>query len=369
MSASRRAAKFAQCLGKTSFALYYKAMGINGILGRRLWRLWVVLLVTALAVGIAFMVTRNTTETYQSTVDVTVPASQGLSAGTNGQYVQNFTVGLTTASLLGAVSALTHVSSADLGSGLAAAQQGNSSFISVTYTASTAEVANLVSAVAAQQTALLLAQPGIEIANGALASATAALAAGQGQVNAAQQALIAYSAKNGNQDPISLYQGDQSLLVQLNANKVQTVALAKSTASFDAAIAATQVSMVALGQQIIVYKGLTAAQTQAQATLAKAQDGLNAASADLLTAKQSPLISVATSSPITRSSVILKAVLIGGGLGFVLALALMLVSFALSRRRVDPPVEAGYALNGSMPRVLDDEQATARLAPISSAGV
>jgi hypothetical protein len=310
--------------------------GLGDYLGRRAWRLWVVVLVTVLAAGGAFIATHNTKVAYTASVDVTVPAAQSTTASANSQYVENFKVGLTTESVLDQISASTHVSKSDLESGLSATQQGNSSFFIVSYQGSNAAGAEAVTLAAAKATSALLAQPAAKTATTTVTADTATLAAARAELAAADKSLTDYRTANNGQVPTSLYQTQQSLLVQLEVNRQQAVSDGKPTSGFDTAIASAQATLSALSAKVVQYQALTNAQSQAQADLTRAQQNLAAARTTLSLATQLPLIGTATTSTVSASSVIVKAVAISAGVAFVLSVALMIASYALSRRRPVP---------------------------------
>src|SRR4249919_2089323 len=90
---------------------------------------WIIALLVVLAAGGAYLAERGVKDAYEASVNITVPAAQAETAGSNGQYVANFGVGLTTPSVVADVSATTGEPKAALTSGLDASQLGNSSFI------------------------------------------------------------------------------------------------------------------------------------------------------------------------------------------------------------------------------------------------
>src|SRR5262245_17139022 len=57
---------------------------------------WIIVLLAVLAGAGAYLAERGVRDQYQASVNVTVPAAAAETAGSNGQYVANFSVGLTT---------------------------------------------------------------------------------------------------------------------------------------------------------------------------------------------------------------------------------------------------------------------------------
>ena len=298
---------------------------------------WIIVLIGLLAGGGAYYAERGAKDTHQATVNITVPAAQAGTAGANGQYVANFSVGLTTTSVVSEVSKATGEPSANLTSGLAANQLGNSSFIEVTYTAPDQARAEAVVVAAAKSTAALLAQPAIQTATNTLSSAKQALTVASGQQKTAQDALSAYTSKHGLIDPNVLYQAAQSSITQLNVSKQQAIAQGRSTSNFDSAIASEQAQLTQLAPLVVQYGTLTRALNQAELATQTAQSRVITASGDLADANAAPLIGDPTATLVSAKSTRTKAVTIAGGLGLVLGLALVLFAeFMRATRRPRP---------------------------------
>jgi uncharacterized protein involved in exopolysaccharide biosynthesis len=317
-------------------------MEIGAFLKGLLKKSWIVVLVVVLAAGGSYLLVRGTKDAYAATVDVTVPAAQAATAGSNGQYVANFGVGLTTATVLADVSKATGVPTATLAGGLTANQLGNSSFIGVGYSAGDPAKAEQVATAAAKATTALLAQPAVATATNTLGSVNKALTVADGQVKAAQTALSTYATKYGLVDPNVLYASTQSSITQLNVSKQQAIAQGRTTRSFDAAIAAEQTRLGQLAPQVVAYDALTRNLNQAQLAEQTAQSRVITASADLAAANAAPLIGAATNTLVPRNSTILQAVLIAAGLAFVLGFGLvLLLELLLATRRPRPDTAAG----------------------------
>jgi hypothetical protein len=300
---------------------------------------WIVVLIAVLAGGATYLVVRGTKDTHQGTVNVTVPVAQSATAGANGQYVANFTVALTTASVLAQVSEQTGESKSALSSGLGANQLGNSSFIQVTYTASHSAKAEQVVLSAAEATANLLAQPAVDAATTTLNASKNALAVATAQEQAAEAAMAAYSAKHGLIDPNVLYQAAQSSITQLNVSKQQAIAQARPTANFDAAIAVAQARLNVLAPQVVAFNALSRSLNQAQLATATAQARVVSASGAVSDANSPPLIGTPDTTLVSGRSTIVQAVAVATGLGFVLGLALLLLIEFLSATRRRPQAQ------------------------------
>jgi capsular polysaccharide biosynthesis protein len=308
---------------------------------------WIIVLLVLLAAGGAYMAERGVKDAYQAAVNLTVPAAQAATAGSNGQYVANFTVGLTTASVVSEVSTATGEPKAALASGLAANQLGNSSFIEVTYTAPDAAKAVEVVDAAAKSTAALLAQPAIQTATSTLSAAKTAQDTATAEQKAAQDALASYSARHGLIDPNVLYSAAQSSITQLNVSKQQAIAQGRGTGNFDSAIAAAQARLDALAPLVVQYNGLTRDLNQAELAAQTAQSRVILATGAVEDANGPPLIGDPTSSLVSRKSTIDKAVAVAAGLGLVLGLALVLLFEFLAATRRPRPGAAQGELPGS----------------------
>lgn len=309
---------------------------------------WIVVLLAVLAGGGAYLAERGVRNAYQGSVNVTVPAAAAATAGSNGQYVANFSVGLTTPGVIADVAKSTGESKTALNSGLSANQLGNSSFIQVTYTAADAATAVDVVTTAAKDTSALLAQPAVQTATNTLDAAKKALTTASAQQSTAQAAITAYTAKHGLVDPNVLYNAAQSSLTQLNVSKQQAIAQGRGTSNFDSAIESAQSRLDGLAPLVVQYNALSRALDQAGLATQTAQSRVITASGDLADANSAPLIGDPSSSLVSRSSVVTKAVAVAAGLGLVLGLALvLLVEFLAATRKPRQDGTQGAAATGA----------------------
>ncbi len=294
---------------------------VRGLLAKS----WIVVLLAVLAGAGAYVAERGVRDAYQASVNVTVPSTQAATAGSNGQYVANFAVGLTTPTVVAEVSKATGEPQGALTSGLAADQLGSSSFISVTYTAADAATAVEVVNAAAKSTSALLAQPAVQTATTTTNAAKQSLTTATAQQQSAQDAVNAWTARHGLVDPNVLYQAAQSSLTQLNVSKQNAIAQGRSTSNFDSAIAGAQARLNALAPQVVEYNALARSLNQAELATQTAQSRVITAAGDLADANAAPLVGDPTSALVPRSRVIVHAVAVAAGLGFILGLALILL--------------------------------------------
>lgn len=321
-------------------------MEIGAYVGRVLHRWWIVVVIALVAAIGTFPAVAGTKDAYTATVDFTVPSVQSGTASSNGIYVENFQVSLTTPSVVSAVAKATGESTANLTAGLAATQLGSSSFIDVTYSAEASARAQAVVVAAAKATSTLLARPAIETATTVQSSAQKAQTDAQARVTMAQSAIDTYSRQYGPRDPNTAYQAAQSSFTQLNVSKQQAIASARPTASFDTAIAAAQAQIDSLAPQVASYNQLTRALSQAQLDVQTSQSRVAAASEQVASLLAAPLIGTPTVERVSRTSAMAKAVGIAAGIGFVVGLALVLLLAIVggpsgSRDSGTPPTSGG----------------------------
>jgi uncharacterized protein involved in exopolysaccharide biosynthesis len=317
---------------------------VRGLLSR----LWIVVLVTLIAGGVAYAAVRDTKDTYAGTVNVTVPAAQALTAGANGQYIANFQAGISSNSVLAKVSADTGESTDALAAGLSTNQLGNSSFISVTYVSTDAAKSEAVAKSAAIRTSELLAEPAIAQQQAIQASAQKALTDASAAAKTAQDALDAFTKKNGRVD--SDLQQAQSALTQLTVSKQQQISSGRGTTNYDPLIAAAQAEVSRLQPLVSQYDALDRAASTAGVAAEGARARVVSATGDLAIASAPPLIEDPTHVLQPKKTVIVKTVAVAAGLAFVLGFGLiLLVEFLVATRRSAPPVSKEASTSSRAP--------------------
>lgn len=309
-------------------------MEIGTYLRGLLRRWWIVVLIALIAASGAFVIDGGATDSYTAAVNITVPQSLATTAGANGQYVANFKVGLTTPTVLDAVSKAAEVSTSTASSRLSASQVGSSSFIKVEYVGKNRERSVVAVTTATQATADLLAKGAIQTATTEQTAAQSALTDATAQQETAQKALDTYLSQHNYVDPTLLFDAAQSSITQLNVSKQQAIAQGHSTSNFDAAIASAQSQLSALAPEVAAYNKLKNALTTAQGLVSSAQTRASTAAQDLAVAKAPPLIDQPTVSVQTGRSTLIKGVAIAAGIGVVLGLALiLLIEYIVASRR------------------------------------
>ncbi len=291
---------------------------------------WIAVLVAALAAAGAYLVTRNTKDSYDASIVVTVPAAQAGTTGSNGQYVENFQTSLTTSDVVKQVARDTGESESALTDGLGASQLNNSSFIEVSYNSTSAKTAEAVVLSAAKRTGAYLSRSAVQSATTVQQATAAASAAADAALAKAQKALDTFAAAHGAIDPNVAYQAAVSAITQLTVSKQQAIAQGRSTTNFDAAIQQATQQAATLRPIVVEYNTLTERVRQAQLVAAAAQAREAASIETLVSAKEPPLLGSASRDLVTADSTIVKAVAIAGGVGLVLGIALVLLLTALT---------------------------------------
>ncbi|HEV7193374.1 MAG TPA: Wzz/FepE/Etk N-terminal domain-containing protein [Jatrophihabitantaceae bacterium] len=309
-------------------------MEIGTYLRGLLRRWWLVVLIALIAASGAFVIDGGATDSYTASDNLTVPQSLATTAGANGQYVANFSVGLTTPEVLDTVAKAAGVSTSTISSRLSASQVGSSSFIQVSYVGKNRDRAQIAVVSATKATAALLAKGAIETANTEVSAAQTALTNATAQQDAAQKALDAYTAANGYVDPNVLFQAAQSSITQLNVSKQQAIASGHATGNFDVAIQNAEAQLQLLAPKVSAYNKLNHALNDAQAQVSSARARQSTAAQDLAIASAPPLVDQPVVTVQTGRSTLLKGVAIAGGIGVVLGLALiLLIEYIIASRR------------------------------------
>jgi len=166
-------------------------MEISDYIGMIRRRLWILVVVPALAAVIGVVVVMASPQTYSSSVEVAAPTTaENTTTGAVTVFVSSFTELLTTQPVIDRVNEQTGVSRARLRSGLGAAAIGGSSLIRVTYTGTKrAEVQPVVQS-ATRATLDLMSGPQV-------AAAGSALKVAQDRYQAARDAVEKYAGGAG----------------------------------------------------------------------------------------------------------------------------------------------------------------------------
>ncbi len=304
---------------------------VRGLLSR----LWIVVLLMLLAGGAAYAAVRDTKDAYAGTVNVTVPATQALTAGANGQYIANFQAGINSNSVLDKVASDTGESTDALDAGLSTNQLGNSSFISVTYVNRDANKAEAVAKAAATRTSELLAAPAIAQQKAIESSAQKALDDATAAAKTAQGALDAFTKKNGRVE--SELNGAQAQVTQLIVSQQVQISSGRGTTNYSLLIAKSAAEVARLQPLVTQYDALDRAASTAGVAAQGANARLVSTIGDLAVASAPPLIDEATHVLQPKKTVIIKTVAVAAGLAFVLGFALiLLIEFLLATRRAAP---------------------------------
>ena len=305
---------------------------------RRLWVLLGVPLAAAVAVGLFVGLSP---QRYTATCYVAAPALVGGAAaqqftGTQGasQFVAAFKAAATSPKVLDQVAADTGVDAGALRDGLAVAQVGASSQLTLTYTGAPRDSVEPVLAATARRALDFLFSSQVNIASEQVEAASA-------DVTAATAAIADWEKENKVSQPDRLYQATLTEIAGLRQQKLSMEAVGNSRAvdAATAALAAAQKRLDALGPKLPDYQSLLAQRDAATSVLSQARQGLQNARAQAQAADPAQVASVGDVHAVSRARALATTVPPAAGAGLLLAVLLVVVLELLSRRN-RPPVAA-----------------------------
>jgi capsular polysaccharide biosynthesis protein len=304
-------------------------------------RLWILILVPALAAaGTTAWLIREPRQ-YQSKVVVAAPALIGGAnaqtfSGSNGltQYVSNFMAAATTPAVVDRVSKETGVKSKSITSGLSVSQIGSSSQVQVLFTTSRQRLAAPVATATARDTLAFLFGSQVTLAQRSLATAQAAADKVQAQIIALEAKANLAVAPDTYADQLSQQIGSlqqQQLQLSASGQFAGAAGLADS-------IATKQQQLSALAPVVRNYLQLSTQQTAALSLVQTMQQNLAAAEQQQAAADPASALHVSQTHVASRVDPVLKRAIPAAGVGLFLAvgLVLLLEVFRSSRRRGPP---------------------------------
>lgn len=309
------------------------------ILRRRLWVLLGIPLIAAVAVGLVVLLAP---QRYAATSYVAAPALVGGAAaqqytGTQAaaQFVAAFKAAATSPRVLDEVSTDTGVATGTLRDGLAVAQVGASSQLTLTYTATKRATVEPVLAATAKRALDFLFSSQVNIA-------TAQVEAASADVTAATKAIADWEKANKVSQPDKLYQATLTEMADLKQQRLamEAVGNSRGTDAAESAIEAAQKRLDELGPKLPDYQALIAQRDAASGALSNAREGLQGARAQAQAADPEQVTSVGEVGQVSRVRALATSALPAAGAGLLLAVLLAVVLELLSRRSTVVPAPA-----------------------------
>jgi hypothetical protein len=307
---------------------------------RIIWRrLWILILVPLLAGGaVAWLVLREPIK-YDVTATVAAPAvvggqSTNQYSGSTGPkaFVANFTAAVTSPIIVNQVAKETHVLPGNIRDNLLVEPLGESSLIQVTYTTVNKDKAAPVARAAASDTIRFLFRTQVTLAEQTFAEARKAVAE-------ADADLSKFYKDTGLVLPERTYDIKEQEISSLEQRELSERAAGNLTAAsaLSEAISQRRAELAQLAPRVATYKNLVERRTNAQTRLSTAQQGVEAAVAQYKAADPAQVVTLNQVKPVSRLYGLLRKAVPAAGAGLFLAVGLVVLLEAVSRRpRRDP---------------------------------
>jgi capsular polysaccharide biosynthesis protein len=318
---------------------------------RIIWRrLWILILVPLLAGGAVVALVLREPPKYDATATVAAPAVVGGQntnqySGSTGPkaFVSNFVAAITSTRIVNQVAKETKVLPREIRGGLVAVPIGESSLIEVTYTTTKKDDAIPVAKAAAADTIRFLFQTQVTLAKQTQAEAQKAVAQ-------ADAALQKFYKDTGLVLPERTYDIKQQELSSLQQRQLSEQAAGNFTAAnaLTQAIADRKAQLSRLAPQLATYRSLTERKTNAEGRLNVVQQNVEAAVAQYKAADPSAAITMNQAKPVSRLVDLVRKAGPATGAGLFLAVGLVVLLEAISRRpRPDRRRDGHHAASSS----------------------
>jgi capsular polysaccharide biosynthesis protein len=320
---------------------------------RIIWRrLWILILVPLLAGGAVAALVLRAPPKYDATATVAAPAVVGGQntnqySGSTGPkaFVSNFVAAITSTRIVNQVAKETKVLPREVRDGLVAVPIGESSLIEVTYTTTKKDDAIPVAKAAAADTIRFLFQTQVTLAKQTLAEA-------QKAVSQADAGLQKFYKDTGLVLPERTYDIKQQEVSSLQQRQLAEQAAGNFTAAaaLTQAIADRKAELSRLAPQLATYRSLTERKTNAEGRLNLVQQNVEAAVAQYKAADPSAVITMNQAKPVSRLVDLVRKAGPAAGAGLFLAVGLVVLLEAVSRRpRPDRRRDGRQAASSSQP--------------------
>jgi Mrp family chromosome partitioning ATPase len=314
-------------------------------------RLWVLILVPALAVGTVAAVVLLQPPRYRAVATVAAPALVGGSAGNqysgpNGVrvFVANFTAALTAPQVLSKVAEQTHISEEVARDGLSAQPIEESSLIEVTYESTDRALAASLPLAASSETIRFLFQSQVDLARKSVVAAEKAVAD-------ARKKIADYTRKIGRVNPEQYYELLQGNILRLQQRRLEAQAQGETSAAaaLGAAIEDAQAELARLAPQVTAYQDLVRQEEQAQTRRNDLQRSLEQMLAQSRAADPRSVVSVSDPQQLSRLAALIRQGGVAFAAGLFLAIAVVVLLEVARRPSAAAPEADRYPVVGQLP--------------------
>lgn len=336
-------------------------MEIGDYLGVIWRRLWILILVPAIAVGVVASYVRSKPATFASTADVAAPAlvggvSTNQYSGSAGAktFVANFQAAATSSRIVDKVSKATGVRAGRIKKNITVTSLGTSSLLEVRYETSKAKTAQPVTQGVASETIRFLFDTQLELAQSAVDAA-------QAQVDKAEEALNKFTQDTGLVLADKAYESILQDIGQLESQQIQFQANGQTDAANNAGnlIKAKRATLVALAPQVRVYGNLNDQKAQAITRLNDAQLRFESAAAQVEAGDPKRVVTTSDARKVSRVPDLIQKAGAAGGAALFLAVGIvaLLELWSGHRRRPTDAIAVTSAPTVSSPVVAEPRPA------------
>jgi capsular polysaccharide biosynthesis protein len=300
-------------------------------------RLWILLLVPVLAVGVVVAWELRRPPQYSATATVAAPAvvggpSTNQYSGVNAPraFVADFSGAVTSPMIVNQVAEKTGAAPASIKDGLEVSQIGSSSLVQLTYTGPRRDrVASVVNESAAA-TIRFLFQTQVTLAQKTVGEARKA-------VDRANAALASFYKQTGQVLPDEAYRIAAQQVADLQREQASARAGGETTkaASLQSTIDARKAEVAKLAPQVATYQGLVERRTQALSRLNVLEEGMERAQAQYSAADPEAIVVVGQVQRASRLPALVRKAAPAAGAGLFLAVGIVLLLELSSRRSYD----------------------------------
>lgn len=307
-------------------------------------RLWILLLVPAVAGSILFIRIQTRPNTFRATATVAgtslvgAPGSQYAGAQGIRAFVSNFSAAATSTRVIEGAAKAAGVTPGEIAAGTGVEGVGDSAVVLVHFETTRRDKAAPGAREVAAQTLAFLFQPQVDLAQKAAEESKKA-------VDEAQAALDDFTSENDLLLPDQEYQAKTRTLATLRQQQIQAEARGDSTtaAGLRSTVAQLQAELNTLAPKVAAYLAFVDRKSQATNRFNALQQDLERARAQLGAASPETVVSVGVPEPVSKLPSLLRFGGAAVGAGLFLAAIIVILLEMMARRQVSgpSPSEAG----------------------------